>query len=428
MNKKITLPYGHSSVTIEVPEANLAWIDGPKQVPALPDLADAVKTAIRNPIGSPLLAELVATHGKRTVILVDDGTRNTPQSQILPVLVDELASAGVAASDICIMVALGTHRPMSREELIKRVGEEVFDRVQVLNLPQKPEDFVDLGMTPLGIPIQVSRRYLESDISIAVGNIIPHMYAGWAGGAKMVQPGVTSAVTTGRTHLIAGPLVYETLGEVDNPVRREMEEIAARSGLKFILNVVLNAAGEVVAVVAGDAIGAHRAGVEIARSIYTMELKERPDIVVASSHPADRDLWQGFKPVNNCGMVVKDGGTLILLIPAPEGIAPDHKQLVDFGTASSEEVRRLVKDGKVADEVAAATYLAFDRTRRRISVILVTDGIPNSEAHKIGITATTSFPEALKTALGRHGASSRIGVVTAGADIMARLLADAQPR
>ena len=153
--------------------------------------------------------------------------------------------------------------------------------------------------------------------------------------------------------------------------------------------MVLNAAGEVVAVVAGDAIEAHRAGVEIARPIYTMELRERPDIVVASSHPADRDLWQGFKPVNNCGMVVKDGGTLILLIPAPEGIAPDHQQLVDFGTTSSEEVRRLVKDGKVADEVAAATYLAFDRTRRRINVILVTDGIPNSEARKIGITATS---------------------------------------
>jgi nickel-dependent lactate racemase len=310
---------------------------------------------------------------------------------------------------------------MGRAELIKRVGQEVFDRVEVINLSQKPEDFVDLGVTPLGIPIQVSRRYLESDISIAVGNIIPHMYAGWAGGAKMVQPGVSSAVTTGRTHLIAGPLVYKTLGEVDNPVRREMEDIAVKSGLKFILNVVLNASGEVVAVVAGDPIKALRAGIEIARPIYTMEVKERPDIVVASSHPADRDLWQGFKPVNNCGMVVKDGGTLILMIPAPEGIAPDHQQLVDFGTTSSEEVLRLVKEGKVADEVAAATYLAFDQTRRRINVILVSHGIPDSEARKIGISATKSFPEAMKAALARHGASARIGVVTAGADVMARM-------
>jgi nickel-dependent lactate racemase len=421
MNREIELPYGHGSRSIEVPEANLAWIEGPKHVPPLVGLADAVRTALRNPIGSPSLAELVARHGTRTVILVDDGTRSTPQELILPVLLDELSSAGVAAADICIMVALGTHRPMSRDELIGRVGAAVFERVEVINLPQGLDDFVDLGVTPLGVPIQVSRRYLESDISIAVGNIIPHMYAGWAGGAKMVQPGVSSALTTAKTHLIAGPRVYEILGEVDNPVRKEMEDIAVGSGLKFIVNVVLNAAGEVVAVLAGDVVQAHRAGVEIARPIYTLQVEEKSDIVIASSHPADRDLWQGFKPINNCGILVKDGGTLILLIPAPEGIAPDHQQLVEFGTTSSEEVLKLVKDGKVADEVAAATYLALDRTRRRVNVILVTHGIRNSEAQKIGLTATSSFPDALNAALARHGGSPRIGVVTQGADIMARL-------
>src|ERR1039458_6498378 len=414
MNRQITLPYGHQTKTIEIPEKNLAWVAGPKTAPPLGDLQAAVHSAIRNPIGAPPLAELVARHGKQTLILVDDGTRSTPQALILadlragvhsairnpigapplaelvarhgkqtlilvddgtrstpqalilPILLDELNAAGVADSDISIVVALGTHRRMSRDELIARVGDAVFARVAVANLSQKPEDFVDLGVTPLGIPIHVSRQYLEAQISIAVGNIIPHMYAGWAGGAKMVQPGVTSALTTGRTHLIAGPRVYEILGQVDNPVRKEMEEIAVRSGLKFILNVVLDASGQVAAVVAGDVIAAHRAGVEIARPIYTLELEEKADIVVASSHPADRDLWQGFKPVNNCGMLVRDGGTLILLIPAPEGIAPAHTQLVDFGTTPAEEVMALVEAGKVAGEVAAATYPAYDQTPRRV--------------------------------------------------------------
>jgi nickel-dependent lactate racemase len=424
--RQITLPYGSQSRTIAVPEENLAWVEGPKDAPPVADLREAVRSAIRNPIGSPTLSELVLKHGKQTLILVDDGTRSTPQALILPILLDELNAAGVADRDISIMVALGTHRRMNREELMARVGEAVFNRVPVGNLSQKPEDFVDMGVTPLGIPIHVSRQYLESEISIAVGNIIPHMYAGWAGGAKMVQPGVTSAVTTGRTHLIAGPRVYEILGEVDNPVRAEMEEIAIRSGIKFIVNVVLGASGQVAAVVAGDVVKAHRAGIEIARPIYTMELEERPDIVVASSHPADRDLWQGFKPVNNCGMVVKDGGTLILLIPAPEGIAPEHTQLVDFGTASAEEVLAMVAQGKVADEVAAATYLAFERTRRRVNIILVSDGIPCSEAAKIGISATTSFPDALSAAFERHGQSARVGVVTQGADIMARFVSQSR--
>jgi nickel-dependent lactate racemase len=417
LNRKITLPYGHGSRTIEIPEANLAWIDGPKAVPPLAGLEESIRAAIRNPIGSPPLVELVARHGRRTVILIDDSTRSTPQKLLLPILLDELNRSGVSDADVCIMVALGTHRRMDRAELSERVGAAVMERVEVTNVSQDPADFVDLGVSPLGIPIHVSRRYMESDISIAVGNIIPHMYAGWAGGAKMVQPGVSSANTTAKTHLIAGPRVYEILGDVDNPVRKEMEAIAVRSGLKFIVNVVLNAAGEVVAVVAGDVVLAHRAGVEIARPIFTLDVEELPDIVVASSHPADRDLWQGFKPVNNCGMLVKDGGTLIMLIPAPEGIAPDHRQLEAFGLMPGEEVLKLVAQGKVEDEVAAATYVAFDRTRRRIGIILVSDGISPEDAKQIGIRATSDFSEALNTAMQRCP-NARIGVVTAGADIM----------
>lgn len=419
MMKKITLPYGHEQRIIELPEENLAWIEGPRQAPPIADIQAAIRHAIRNPIGSPSLAELVARHGKRTLILVDDSTRSTPQKLILPVLLDELNAAGVPDNEISGVVALGTHRWMTEAEIAARVGEAVLRRISVTNLSHNPEDFEDLGVSPLGIPIQISRRYLETPITIAVGNIIPHMYAGWAGGAKMVQPGVTSAVTTGRTHLIAGPRVYEILGNVDNEVRKEMENIAIKSGLKFIVNVALDASGNVAGVFAGDVVKAHRAGVKIARPIYTIDIAERPDIVVASSHPADRDLWQGFKPVNNCGMVARDGGTLILLIPAPEGIAPDHPQLVDFGTTSADKVMDLVTEGKVRDEVAAATYLAFDQTRQRLHITLVSDGIPDEEARKIGITATANFDEALSAVLARHGKNARIGVITAGADIMA---------
>ena len=112
-------------------------------------------------------------------------------------------------------------------------------------------------------------------------------------------------------------------------------------------------------------------------------------------------------------------GTLILLIPAPEGIAPDHTLLVDLGTTPGGEVMAMVEQGKIHDEVAAATYLAFDQTRKRITVALVSDGIPDSEARRIGITATTDFDSALKSALARHGSTARIGVITQGADIMA---------
>jgi len=420
MYDEITLPYGHETRTLSIPAANLAWVVGPKDVPPLDDVAEAVRAALRSPIHSPTLAELVAQHGTNTVVMVDDDTRSTPQSMVLPPLLDELNNAGVPDDDINVLIALGTHHPMSEASCLARYGEEVMARVRVKNLSQNPADFVDLGVTQRGVPIQVSRRYVESDLSIAVGNIVPHMYTGWAGGAKMIQPGVSSALTTSKTHLMACPHVYEILGQLDNPVHREIEEIAIKSELNFILNVVLNRDGGVVAVVAGDVVAAHRAGVEIARPIYTVEIGEQPDIVVASSHPADRDLWQGFKPLNNCGMLVKDGGTLILLIPAPEGIAPDHHQLVELGTTPEDEVWEMVKRGEVTDGVAAATYLALVQTRKRVNITLVTDGISNDQANQIGLTATSDFSAALTAALVRHGDQARIGVVTHGADIMGR--------
>jgi nickel-dependent lactate racemase len=421
MNQEILLPYGHTTKTLRVPESNLAWVVGPKDAPPVANLADAVRSAMRAPIGAPSLRELVARHGTRTVILVDDGTRSTPQKDILPILLDESNTAGVPDRDITALIALGTHRAMSESECTARYGMAVCARIHIENLSHDPRDFVDLGVTPLGIPIHVSRKYLESDISIAVGNIIPHMYAGWAGGAKMVQPGMTSALTTARTHLIAGPRVYEILGDVDNPVRREMEAIAIKSGLKFIVNVVLNRDAQVVAVVAGDVVQAHRAGVEIARPIYTVNANERADVVVASSHPADRDLWQGFKPINGCGMLVKDGGTLILLIPAPEGIAPDHPQLVALGTTPGAQVIAMVERGEITDGVAAATYLAYDQTRRRANIILVSDGITDDAACKIGARATNDLQVALTNALAQHGAHGRVGVVTHGADILGQI-------
>ena len=409
-------------MTLRIPAANLAWVVGPKDVPPVADLPEAVRAAIVSPIGTPRLAGLVARHGTDTVILVDDGTRSTPQRLILPVLLDELNQAGVADEDITVLIARGTHREMSEAECVARYGGGVMARVRVENLSHDPADFVDLGVTPMGVPMFVSRRYLESDLSIAVGNIIPHMYAGWAGGAKMVQPGVTNALTTARTHLMAGPYVYEILGRVDNPVRREMEQIAVESGLKFIVNVVLNRDGGVVAVVAGDVVAAHRAGVEIARPIYTVDVAEWADIVVASSHPADRDLWQGVKPLNNCGMLVRDGGMLILLLPAPEGIAPDHPQMVELGQTPADVVWDMVERGEIADGVAAATYLALDQSRRRIDVTMVSEGISASEAARIGLAATRDFDGALAAALALHGEQARIGVVTHGADIMGRFM------
>ena len=157
MFKEITVPYGHKKQTLRIPADKLAWVVGPKDTPPVANLADAIRTAIRSPIGAPTLAELVKKHGTQTVILVDDSTRVTPQTEILPALLDELNTAGVLDTDITVLIALGTHRQMGETECRARFGNETMNRVRVENLSANPVDFVDLGVTPLGVPISVSR-------------------------------------------------------------------------------------------------------------------------------------------------------------------------------------------------------------------------------------------------------------------------------
>jgi lactate racemase len=415
------IKYGSSAVSFSLERDSVLWEIHPSDRKAVENLELAISKSITNPVGSRSLEEIIRSHGKKTLIIVDDNTRQTPQKIILPILIKELNKCGVSDKDITILIALGTHRQMSEDECIERFGKEVMSRITVVNLSQNEDDFLLIEKTQTGIPVSVAKIYLESEVSIAVGNIIPHMYAGWAGGAKMIQPGIANKLTTGYTHLMAGENVYEILGDAENPVRKEMEEIAVKTGLKFIINVVLNGDNEVVEVVSGDVVKAHRKGVEIAKEIYQCQVPGKADIVIASSHPADRDLWQGFKPLNNCGILVKDGGTLILVIPAPEGIAPDHQELIELGTRNTSQVKEMLSSNKIKDIVAAATFIAFDQTRKRINIILVSDGISSEEARKIGCKATVDVNGAIEMARKNIQGKPGFGIVYHGADVLPKI-------
>jgi len=356
------------------------------------------------------------------VLLVDDNTRNTPQKKILPILLEELNKAGVDDNCITALIALGTHRPMKDEEIRERFGKEVVNRIRFMNHEwQNLENLVRIESSEVPYPCYINRLYYEADISIGVGNIIPHMYTGLAGGAKIVQPGVCEEETTGETHLRAGENVYNIIGNLDNTVRKQINAIARISGLTMIVNTVLNSQGQIVKVVAGDFELAHKEGVKFAERIYCFNITEQQDIIIASSHPADRDFWQSVKALNNCGMAVKDGGTLILLCPNPEGITLDHPDFISLGTCSSQEAKKNFKEGKIKDKVALATYLAMDVTRQRIKVILVSERIDHHEASKIGFKVFNQINDALDYVLKQKYEEVKIGVVTHGGDIMFRI-------
>ena len=413
----IELFYGSDSVQAIVPSDQVTWVVSPQRLEPVTNVDTEVKRALDNPIGSDNLQALVGRKGKKTIILVDDYTRATPAAEILRPLLAELNAAGVEDKDITLLTALGTHRAMTDDECAVRYGADVVQRVQVRNHDwQDKTQLVELGKTGTGIPVIINKHFLEADIKLAIGNIIPHIYAGWSGGAKAVQPGICGGATTAMTHVVAALNCTEILGQADNPVRQEMEEIARRAGLDMIVNTVLNTDGSVVRVVAGDVVAAHREGVVWAKKVYAASVDTRPDIVLVSAHPAYFDFWQATKPITVATCLVKPGGTVVVVTPCTEGVVPDHEEMLCWGDKGIDEVHQMLKSGQIKDGVAAAVHMTLSGCRERAHVIVVSDPRWESDLTKLGFVYKPDVNSGLKAAFAKEGTGATVGILTHGAD------------
>ena len=179
MHKHINLPYGDQVIDLVVPQRNLLAVLSPHDTPTCADPAAEIQRAIESPIGTARLRD-AARGAQRFVIVADDMTRQTPVQVIIPLLLDELNRAGVRDEQVTVLIALGTHRYMTDAEIITHFGAHVTQRVRVINNPWQDEtQLVDLGSTPNGTPVHVSRIALESDFLIGLGSIVPHHIPGY---------------------------------------------------------------------------------------------------------------------------------------------------------------------------------------------------------------------------------------------------------
>ncbi len=427
MKKKLTLRYKKGAVEIGIPKENLIYTIKPKDLPGLEE-EKSVKESLRNPISSTPLSREVKK-GMKVVIMGDDITRITPRERIFPPILDELNKAGVPDKNITILVALGTHRYMSKEEIECCFGKITSERVRIINHEWKDKNnLVHIGLTRSGIPVTINKIAYEADYLIGVGSIVPHILAGYGGGAKTVQPGICSWETTGRTHLLpmemGKDVLFDFVGNPQNKVRLEMEEIARIAGLNFIVNVVLNTRGEMVTVVSGDQVKAHREGVKTAQRVYECKIPQLADILIVSAYPADIDYWQSGKPLSYAQHGLKEKGTVILLASFSDGVSPSHSDLEKYGDRPPEEIKTLIKKNKIDDLVCASVLLQHTLYMERSQVICVSEGLSIEQKEKLGLGHANSLEEALEITLGKHGKRARVGAIDYGGDVLPRLAID----
>lgn len=414
----IALPYGKDTVEVSLSEQNLIGVYSPRDVPAVSDVKAEIKRALAHPIGSPPLRELVK--GKKNVVLVaDDITRLTPTQVIIPVLLDECNAAGVTDDMVTLVIALGTHRFMTDEEILTKYGEETVRRIRIKNHPYKDlSSMVDLGVTDNGGKLLINRDVYEADFKIGIGSVVPHHIPGYAGGAKIVQPGVSGEETTAYTHLLSVRAPRSYLGVLENPVREEMDLMARKVGLNTIFNTVLNRHGQLVEAFFGDVAAAFRVGVKSASHVYAVEIPEEADIVLSSSHPCDLEFWQAHKTLYPSDLAVKAGGIIIVVTPCYEGVAKTHCDIMDVTPHSSEKIRNMVSSRQLHDEVGAALAIAWAQVKERETVYIVSDGICETEAAKLGFRHFASVQVALAAALDEKGAQARVTVLTHAPDML----------
>jgi len=417
-NVKITMPYGQENIEISIAQENLLGIYSPKDVAVVKDTKQEILRALHNPIGTKSLTELVKG-AKKVVIIADDNTRLTPTVEIIPILLDEMNAAGIKDEQITLIIALGTHRFMTDAEILIKFGEAVVNRITIKNHDFKsPAALVDLGNTPNGTSVWVNREAYEADFKIGVGTIVPHHIPGFSGGAKIVQPGISGEHTTAETHLLSVRAPRSYLGVEDNPVRRELNMIAGKIGMRTIFNTVLNRHGEVVGAFFGDVEEAFTAGVKLSREVYAVEIPAEADIVVSSSHPCDIEFWQAHKTLYPSDLAVKAGGTMIILTPCYEGIAVTHDDIMNITHHSSERLKQMVEKKELHDEVAAALAIAWAQIKERETVYIVSSGIDPEHSKKLGFVPFPSVQEALQAALAEHGKDAKITVLTHAPDML----------
>jgi nickel-dependent lactate racemase len=321
---KVQLPwqawYGETGVDLAFPSGWTITVAAMRDAPAAPDAH--IADALERPIGTPRLRDL-AGKSKKAVIVVEDITRPLRTDAIVPHLLAELATGGLAGEDVWFAVGLGAHAPMDRQDLIRKLGRRVVDGYVVYqNVPYEHREY--LGVTSRGTPVYISRFYLSADLRISVGSLTPHAYAGFGSGAKTVAVGMAGIETLhanhGRAYTVP-PIFSGAVGGSD--CREDLEEIAAMAGLDFAVNGVVNSRREVAGLFVGDYVLSHRAAAAFAREVCSTPLPPPADIAVFNAYPKDANLVQSVNALNAVGYALSRAihgrGTAVLATAAPQG-------------------------------------------------------------------------------------------------------------
>jgi len=321
---RIDLQYGVNGLTVDLPSEQVTVVE-PKFLPGLPDELAAFRAAVRSPINSRPLRDLIHA-SDRVAVVIPDITRPLPTDRLLPWLLAELAH--VPAQNFTVINGTGSHRCNTEQELATMVGREVASNYRIINHnAHDAATLVPVGKSPDGRTVLMNKAYVEADKRIVLGFIEPHFMAGFSGGYKGIFPAVAdidSIMHYHRAAVIGDP--RSTWGVLEGNLTQE--QIRANGSLlplDFCVNVTQNRRREITAFFCGEVLTAHEQGCAFAKSTAMVACAEAYPIVVTTNggYPLDQNLYQAVKGMSAGAQVVAEGGLIVAASKCNDGF-PAH--------------------------------------------------------------------------------------------------------
>lgn len=318
---------------------------------------DKVFSEIASPakhLGPEEVAQVVAKtcppenyRGKRVLLIVPDGTRTAPVGLMFKTLHSQIA--GVCKS-FDVMIALGTHQPMSEAAICQRLEidsagrKTTYPRVQFFNhawnepaalrsvgaIPAAEISKLTNGLFGMDVPVEVNKRVFDYDQIMIVGPVFPHEVVGFSGGNKYLFPGVSGPQVLNFFHwlgaVVTNPLI---IGNKWTPVRKVVDRAASLVNVDKLCFCMVVEGHELSGLFAGSPENAWDAASELSRKLHIV-YKEHAFHTVLSCAPVMYDeLWTGGKCMYKLEPVVADGGELIIYAPHITEICVSHGQALD---------------------------------------------------------------------------------------------------
>ena len=318
---KIELKYGQGQKHLFIPEKAMVSVLSPAILPAVEDLDEAFEEAMDSPLNGPKIETM--DEPRNVAIAVSDETRPTPTKILLPLLLKRLYKTfpRLSPERVKIIIGAGLHPPLDEEGVRRIIPDSVASGCRVVSHDAIRSRMTDFGKTSLKTPVLINTHFAEAGLKVVIGNIDPHQFVGFTGGAKGAVIGCGSKKTIEANHSLMFHEKANLANIEGNPVRSDIDEAGGMVGISLVINVVLDSFNRIVKLLIGDPVSVYKEGARTCKALYGVPIQEKFDIAVAScgGHPKDINLYQAQKGLTHAAQAVRPGGKIILIAACPQG-------------------------------------------------------------------------------------------------------------